>query len=165
MSGVFMDVTSPAALLRRPALLAAAALLAALAGCMQQAPPSAAAPQYFPSPLPDVPFSAAVRVGDVVYLSGQIGVGADGSLPPDFGAQTTQTLLNVQAALKQAGLSFDDVFKCTVMLADMAHWADFNRIYVGYFKPGRLPARSALGASGLARGAQVELECLAHAHR
>lgn len=69
---------------------------------------------------------------------------------------------NMGAVLRQAGSSFDDLVKCTVMLADMSHWEAFNQIYVGYFKPGRLPARSALGANGLARGAQVELECWAY---
>ena len=87
---------------------------------------------------------------------------ADGTLPPKFADQARQTMVNVGEALKQAGLGFDDVFKCTVMLAEMSNWGEFNQIYVGYFKPGRLPARSAFGANGLARGAQLELECLAH---
>jgi reactive intermediate/imine deaminase len=104
-----------------------------------------------------------VRVGEIVYLSGQIGIGADGKLPPEFAAQARQTMANVGAVLQQTGLGYDDVFKCTVMLADMSRWEDFNKIYVTYFKPERLPARSALGTNGLARGAQVELECLARA--
>jgi 2-iminobutanoate/2-iminopropanoate deaminase len=144
--------------------LLCAAVIAAAAGCSAPATPEATAPaEYFPSSVPNAPFSAAVRVGDIVYLSGQIGSGADGKLPPEFTAQAQQTMMNVAAALKQAGLGFDDVFKCTVMLADMSHWEDFNKIYVGYFKAGRLPARSAVGANGLARGALVELECLARA--
>jgi enamine deaminase RidA (YjgF/YER057c/UK114 family) len=61
--------------------------------------------------------------------------------------------------LKANGLTFDDVFKCTVMPADTSKWGDFNKIYVTYFNPDGLPARSALGANGLALGAQVELEC------
>jgi len=65
--------------------------------------------------------------------------------------------------LKANGLSFDDVFKCTAMLSDMANWEAFNKVYVTYFQPGHLPARSAFGASGLALGAQLELECLAYA--
>jgi 2-iminobutanoate/2-iminopropanoate deaminase len=153
------DITVP-----RTALLCAA-VLAAACGCSAPAAPGSTAPaQYFPSSLPNAPFSAAVRVGDVVYLSGQIGIGADGKLPTDFNEQAQQTMGNVAAALKQAGVTFDDVFKCTVMLADMSHWEEFNRIYVGYFKAERLPARSAVGANGLARGALVELECLARTH-
>jgi 2-iminobutanoate/2-iminopropanoate deaminase len=147
----------------RTALLCAA-VLAGACGCSAPAAPGAALPaQYFPSNVANAPFSAAVRVGEVVYLSGQIGIGADGKLPPDFTGQAQNTMDNVSAALKQAGLGFDDVFKCTVMLADMSHWEDFNKIYVGYFKAERLPARSAVGANGLARGALVELECLARA--
>ncbi len=68
---------------------------------------------------------------------------------------------NLGAVLKENGLSFGAVFKCTVMLADMSKWADFNKVYVGYFDPDRLPARSAFGVNGLVLGAQVELECMA----
>jgi len=132
-----------------------------LAGCAR--PQGAAATEYFKSSIPNAPFSAAVRVGDVVYLSGQIGLDPDGTLPPQFTDQAKQTMSNVGEALKQAGLGYEDVFKCTVMLADMSRWGDFNQIYIAYFKPGRLPARSAVGANGLARGALVELECLARA--
>jgi 2-iminobutanoate/2-iminopropanoate deaminase len=157
------DKAAPRTILYRAATLLCLAWLATISGC--GAPQAAAPAQYFPSNVPNAPFSAAVRVGDIVYLSGQIGIGADGKLPAEFTAQAQQTMANVAAALKQAGLAFDDVFKCTVMLADMSHWEDFNKVYVGYFKAGQLPARSAIGANGLARGAQVELECLARARR
>ena len=110
-----------------------------------------------------LPFSSAVRVGDVLYLSGVIGTGDDGALAPDMAAQARQTMDNIGAMLKRAGRSFDDVFKCTVMIDDMKQWQAFNEIYVTYFKPDRLPARSALGADGLALGALFEVECLAHA--
>lgn len=119
--------------------------------------------EYFRRPGSPAPFSAAVRVGDVLYLSGQIGASPeDGKVPPDIEGQTHLVMANVQNALKLAGASLDDVFKCTVMLADMSQWARFNAVYVTYFKPDRLPARSAFGASGLALNAGVELECLAH---
>lgn len=110
-----------------------------------------------------LPFSQAVRVGDVLYLSGQIGVREDGTLPAGMAAQARRTMENIAGVLRLAGLSWGDVFKCTVMLEDMADWPAFNAIYVGYFEPGRLPARSALGADGLALGALVEVECMAHA--
>ncbi len=156
------DQTPPRFATDRRSVALCAAMLALLCGCTTPRAPQA---EYFPSSVRNAPFSAAVRVGEVVYLSGQIGIGADGKLPADFTAQAQQTMVNVAGALKQAGLTFDDVFKCTVMLADMSHWEDFNRIYVGYFKAGALPARSAVGANGLARGALVELECLARARR
>ena len=141
-------------------LAGSALAMLVLAGCSAATTPP---PQYFKSDVPEAPFSAAVRVGEVLYLSGQIGLGADGTLAPDFSTQSKQAMDNVGAALRQANRSFDDVFKCTVMLADMARWGEFNKVYVSYFKPDRLPARSAMGASGLARGAQVEIECLATA--
>lgn len=110
-----------------------------------------------------LPFSSAVRVGDVLYLSGVIGTGSDGRLASGIEAQTRQTMDNIGAMLARAGLSFDDLFKCTVMIDDMKQWQAFNAVYMTYFKPNRLPARSALGADGLALGALVEVECLAHA--
>jgi reactive intermediate/imine deaminase len=112
-----------------------------------------------------LPFSAAVRVGDVLYLSGALGAvpGELRVVPGGIVAETRQTMDNIARTLGEAGLSLDDVFKCTVMLADMAEWSAFNGLYVTYFKPDRLPARSAFGCSGLALGARVELECWAWA--
>ena len=112
-----------------------------------------------------LPFSQAVRVGDIFYLSGALG-NVPGTLelvPGGMQAEARQTMENIGAVLKENGLSFDNVFKCTVMLADMAKWAEFNQVYLGYFRPDRLPARSAFGANGLALGAQVEVECWAYA--
>ena len=112
-----------------------------------------------------LPFSQAVRVGDVLYLSGALGnaPGTREVVPGGIEAETRRTMENIAAVLGAHGLTFDDVFKCTVMLADMAEWEAFNKIYVTYFKPDRLPARSAFGTNGLARNARVELECLAYA--
>lgn len=141
--------------------LACTAVLLGLAACKTLSSPAAPSPEYLKSNIPHAPFSAAVRVDDVLYLSGQIGLAADGTLPPAFNDQARQTMSNIGALLQQAGLGFDDVFKCTVMLSDMSRWEDFNKIYVTYFKADRLPARSALGANGLARGALLEVECLA----
>jgi len=111
-----------------------------------------------------LPFSQAVRVCDILYLSGALG-NAPGKLeivPGGIEPEARQTMENIGALLKENGLTFADVFKCTVMLAEMAEWDAFNRVYVGYFEPGRLPARSAFGANGLALGARVELECWAY---
>jgi len=109
-----------------------------------------------------LPFSSAVRIGDILYLSGQMGFREDGTLADGMEGQARQALENIRAVLNSAGLGFRDVFHCTVMLADMAQWADFNRVYLEYFSD-PLPTRSAFGASGLALGGLVELECQAYA--
>lgn len=136
-------------------------ILAALAAAT--AAPASAADIRHVSAGQGRPFSAATEVGGILYLSGQIGTRPDGTLAEGFEAQSVQVMDNIAAVLKGEGLGMDDVFKCTVMLADMSRWPDFNRIYVRYFKPDRLPARSALGANGLAMGAAVEVECMAQA--
>jgi len=111
-----------------------------------------------------LPFSQAVRVGDVLYLSGALGnrPGTLDLVPGGMEAEARQTMENIKAVLEENGLGMADIFKCTVMLADMSKWAEFNKVYVGYFDPDRLPARSAFGANGLALGALVELECCAY---
>ena len=111
-----------------------------------------------------LPFSEAVRVGNMVYLSGQVGI-TPGSMTLVSGgmpAEAKQTMDNIRTSLEAHGLSLEDVVKCTVMLADMREWAAFNEIYKSYFTP-PYPARSALGANGLALGARVEVECVAAA--
>ena len=108
-----------------------------------------------------LPFSAAVRVGDMLYLSGQIGTDSTGALVGGgIGPETRQTMENIRAVLEANGSSLDRVVKCLVMLADMAEWGAMNGVYVTFF-PNHLPARSAMGASGLALGARVEIECIA----
>jgi 2-iminobutanoate/2-iminopropanoate deaminase len=109
-----------------------------------------------------LPFSEAVRVGDTLYLSGQVGI-EPGTLELVTGgirAESRQALKNIRASLEAHGYSMRDVVKCTVMLADIAEWAAFNEEYKAHFSP-PYPARSALGANGLALGARVEVECLA----
>ena len=113
-----------------------------------------------------LPFSDAVRVGDVMYFSGALGnlPGTMQVVPGGIAAETRQMFENLARTLEQNGLSFDDVFKCQVFLADMSEWPAFNKIYVEYFKADRLPVRSALGANGLALGARVEMEITACAN-
>jgi 2-iminobutanoate/2-iminopropanoate deaminase len=109
-----------------------------------------------------LPFSEAVRVGDTLYLSGQIGI-KPGTLelaPGGIREQSRQTLENIKTTLETHGYGLRDVVKCTVMLADIAEWAAFNEVYRDFFAP-PFPARSALGANGLALGARVEVECIA----
>jgi 2-iminobutanoate/2-iminopropanoate deaminase len=108
-----------------------------------------------------VPFSAAVRVGKTLYLSGQIGIDKTGNVVPGgIAAETRQTMENIRATLERYGSSLDRVVKATVMLADMAEWGEMNKVYVTFFDK-HLPARSAFGATGLALGARVEIECIA----
>jgi reactive intermediate/imine deaminase len=112
-----------------------------------------------------LPFSQSVRVGDVVYLSGALGnvPGTQTLASGGLEGEVRQMMANIEAALKTHGLGLDRIFKCTVMMADIARWAEFNKLYVTYFKSERMPARSAFGANGLALGAQVEMECWAYA--
>jgi reactive intermediate/imine deaminase len=111
-----------------------------------------------------LPFSEATQVGNILYLSGQVGnvPGQARLVDGGFAAQTKQAMENIGAVLKSRGLGYDDLFKCTILLADIKNWAEFNKIYVTYFKPERLPSRSALGTSGLALDAAVEVECWAN---
>jgi len=120
--------------------------------------------EFIRNPNSKLPFSPAVRVGDVLYLSGALGnvPGKMEVVPGGIQAETRQMMRNIANTLEQNGLSFNDVFKCQVFLKDMALWADFNKVYLEYFKPERLPARSAMGVNGLALGASVEMECMAH---
>lgn len=110
-----------------------------------------------------LPFSRAVRVGDILYLSGAIGRGPDGKPPEGIEAQTKATMDDIGETLKLAGLGYDSIFHCTVFLSDMKNWAAFNKVYVTYFADGKMPARSAFGANGLALGALTEIECQAYA--
>ena len=112
---------------------------------------------------PTRPFSPAVRVGNMIYLSGQIGVRPDaqgGLAPGGIQPETRQTMDNIRDVLQRSGSSMDKVVKCTVMMADMREWDAMNEVYTTYF-PNNKPARSAFGANGLALGARVEIECWA----
>ncbi|MGO1069820.1 RidA family protein [Lysobacter sp. CA199] len=125
-------------------------------------------PEFLRSPDPAaaaLPFSEAVRSGDVLFLSGQIGTvpGKNNALAEGgIQGETEQTLSNIRAVLERHGASMRDVVKCTVFLADIKDWPAFNEVYRKHFSA-PFPARSALAASGLALGAKVEVECIAQA--
>ncbi|MFN8007007.1 MAG: Rid family detoxifying hydrolase [Terriglobia bacterium] len=109
-----------------------------------------------------LPFSEAVRVGNMLYLAGQVG-NTPGKLelvPGGIRAEAKQVMENMKAILERNGSSLDHVVKCTVFLADMKEWPTFNEIYRSYFSS-HFPARSSLGTTGLALGARVEIECIA----
>jgi reactive intermediate/imine deaminase len=107
------------------------------------------------------PFSPAVRAGSLLFLAGKIGTDSTGKLVAGgIRAETRQTMENIRAELLRNGSSMDRVAKCTAFLADMSEWATMNEVYATFF-PGPKPARSAMGANGLALGARVEIECIA----
>ncbi len=107
------------------------------------------------------PYSESARVGNLLFLAGQIGEDTDGKLVPGgIKAEAEQMMLNIEAALARRGLAMEHVVKCTVFLADIAEWGTFNEVYKKHFSH-PYPARSALGASGLAVNARVEMECIA----
>jgi 2-iminobutanoate/2-iminopropanoate deaminase len=156
---------------RVPRRLALAALLAgaALASCGPRSTAdgrSIAAAEYVPmAGRSDLPFSALVRAGPMLYLSGQLGTDSAGHLVAGgIGPETVQALTNIRALLEANGSGMDRVVKCTAMLADMAEWGAMNQEYVRFF-PSHRPARSAFGTTGLALSARIELECTALAGR
>ena len=115
-----------------------------------------------PGRVTGLPFSPAVRVGKLLYLSGQLGImpGTPQLADTGIAGQTRQALENVKAVLVYSGSALERVVKCTVFLADMGDFAKMNEVYATYF-PKDPPARSTVAVSGLALGARVEIECVA----
>ena len=109
----------------------------------------------------NLPFSSAVRVDNLLFLSGMLGnvPGTSKLVEGGIQGETRQTLDNIKRVVEQFGTSMDKVVKCTVFLADIAEWGAMNEVYKTYFP--NPPARSALGSSGLALDARVEIECIA----
>ena len=110
------------------------------------------------------PFSEAVIVDNIVYLSGKVGRLPNGQLiKGGIEAETIQTLKNIESVLEKVDLTKEDIFKCTCMLVDIKDWPKMSKAYKSFFERKNLPARSAFAVSGLALGAKVEIECLAKA--
>jgi 2-iminobutanoate/2-iminopropanoate deaminase len=133
------------------------------ASCVTYEPPAADRETIrVPGSLEGLPFSSAVRAGNMLYLSGQIGTlpGTTDLIPGGVAAETRQTLDNIRTVLEYAGSGLDRVVKCTVFLADIADYGEVNAVYAEFFASDP-PARSAVAGSGLALGARVEIECLA----
>lgn len=107
-----------------------------------------------------LPFSGAVRAGDVIYFSGQIG--GRNRKEKDFRVHAREVMEKVRELAESVDVSMADIFKCTVMLENFDNWDAFNEVYMSYFDEGRRPARSAFAVAGLARDAQVEVECMAY---
>jgi len=106
-------------------------------------------------------YSQAVRVGNTIWVSGQIPLdpGTQELVAGDIEAQARRVFDNLQAIVAAAGASLDDVVKATVFLIDLAHFGLVNKIMAEYFRE-PYPARAAVGVSALPRGAQIEVECI-----
>ena len=106
-------------------------------------------------------YSNAIKVGNMVFVSGQLPVNPEtGDIPQGIQAQTKQVIENVRNILADAGATLDNVVKTTVFLADMADFADMNEVYAQFFAA-PFPARSAVAVKTLPKGARVEIECIA----
>ena len=110
----------------------------------------------------DLPFSKAVRVGDMIYLSGELGIDPETNelAPGGAGPEPSMIFRNITRTLAEFDADLSDVVKCSVFLGDMASYGEMNAAYDAAL-PDPKPARSTLGANGLALGAAVEVECFA----
>ncbi len=105
--------------------------------------------------------SPAVKVGDMLYLSGQLGFVPGGRLAEGgIGPETRQTLENIKRVLEAAGSSMEQVVKCTVYLADVTEFRAMNEVYRTFW-PADPPARTTVAVAGLVANARIEIECLA----
>ena len=108
-----------------------------------------------------MPFSPAVKFGNLLFLSGSIGMNPEtGELPQDVGEQTKNCMENLGLILRQANMDYSDAVRCTVYLADLEDYAAMNKAYIAFF-PGDPPARACVQAVGLVRGAKVEISMIA----
>lgn len=110
----------------------------------------------------NLPYSDAVRVGDLLFLSGTVGQapGTRQLVPGGIEAETRQALMNIRANVEAHGSSMDRVAKCTVFLADIGDFEAMNKVYREFF-PREKPVRTTVGVGGLPMGARVEIECIA----
>ena len=116
-----------------------------------------------PGPFQGAPYNQAIRVGDLVFVAGQLGIDLEtGELAgPTVEVQTEQIMLNLGAILDAAGTGLDKLVKTTVFLLDLADFVGMNEVYARHIGD-RPPARSTIGISQLPSGARVEIEAIAH---
>jgi 2-iminobutanoate/2-iminopropanoate deaminase len=116
-----------------------------------------------PGPFQGAPYNQAIRVGDLVFVAGQLGISLEtGELAgPSVEEQTEQIMRNLGAILDAAGSGLDRLVKTTVFLLDLADFAGMNGVYAAHVGD-RPPARSTIGISQLPSGARVEIEAVAH---
>lgn len=107
------------------------------------------------------PYSQAIKVGNVIYTSGQIALTKDGEfLDSDVKTQTKQVCENLKAVLEESGAKLENVVKTTIFLDDINNFNEVNEVYKEYFK--HRPARSTVAVKELPKGAKVEIECIAY---
>ncbi|MGE0439792.1 MAG: RidA family protein [Gemmatimonadales bacterium] len=141
-----------------PALMTAALIGGAAAPAAAQATKEVL---QLPGRQPNPTLSAVIKVGDMLYLSGQLGsVPGQGLAAGGVGPETKQSLENIKSILEAAGSSMERVVKCTVFLADVADFRAMNDVYRTFF-PSDPPARSTVAVAGLVANARVEIECMA----
>lgn len=128
----------------------------------QAAAMAAPAPVHIqPDGPPANPFSPAVRVGNLIFVSGTLGTTPDGKLVPGgIEAETRQVLENIKRVLAAEKIGMERIVKCTAFIADLKEWPAMNSVYKTYWPDGKYPARAAVQAT-LLFGARVELECVA----
>lgn len=116
-----------------------------------------------PGPFQGAPYNQAIRIGDFVFVAGQLGTSLEtGELTgPSVGEQTEQIMRNLAAILEAAGSSMDKLVKTTVFLLDLADFGGMNEVYARHVGD-RPPARSTIGIAQLPSGARVEIEAVAH---
>jgi 2-iminobutanoate/2-iminopropanoate deaminase len=114
------------------------------------------------APAPIGPYSQAVQIGDMVFISGQIALSPQTGelIKGDIKVETTQVMENLKAILTEAGLDFSNVIKSTIFLMDMGKFAEVNEIYGTYFTE-NFPARETVQVAGLPKGVQVEISVVA----
>ena len=137
-------------------------LIAAAAVVLAPVIVAAQAPQFLnTNPQSTAPFSSAVKVGNMLYLAGQLGTDKGKLVEGGVQPETKQALANIKTVLEANGSDMEHVVKCTVFMADMKEWPAMNDVYRTMFTAGKFPARSAFGTTGLANNARLEIECLA----
>lgn len=110
----------------------------------------------------ELPFSKAVRAGNTIYVSGELGIDPETNalVPGGTGPETTQIFINLERTLNIFDADLSNIVKCTVFLGDMANYAEMNAAYKASL-PAPMPARATVGVSGLAVGANLEIDCIA----
>lgn len=112
------------------------------------------------------PYSHAVEVDGWLFITGQMPIAPDGSVPQGIEAQTAVVMENLKGVLQGVNADLSQVVSARVFLTDFdAHYERMNKVYASYFRQGRFPARTCVGVTGLARGCLVEIDFIARRRR